>query len=434
MKRKNIAAGKVKKTTSANHAGSPARKRLYNQCKALANNPDILAALGDALRERGVVGDLQNFLIVYLVVVTRLFPYPTSAVLKGPTGVGKSAALDAPLSLCPPSAFHILTSASDKALFYSSENFEHRIIVMHEATGMSEEVSHSMRVLQSQGYITREITVQVPGGGRETTMITKKGPIGLLTTTTALQLHPENETRALSLTVPDSEERTNAILLSMTGEEKLHPVPKDWHALQEWLAVGPTEVTVPFDKSVAALTRGIVPRVARDFRNMMSLVEAHALLHLKTRARKSGKVVAKIRDYRAVWKLVKDVIAVGVEASVAPETRETVNAVSKLKAAGNQTVTLADLSEELGLHKTTAWRRVMVAIDRGYLHNLGETRGRKSFRIVTGEPLPKDIKILPTPNEVLAHYKAAAKKQVGQPAPKAPVRKKWPTRPGTNAR
>ena len=37
------------------------RAALYSQCKALADSPDILAALSSTLRERGIVGNLQNF-------------------------------------------------------------------------------------------------------------------------------------------------------------------------------------------------------------------------------------------------------------------------------------------------------------------------------------------------------------------------------------
>ena len=66
----------------------------------------------------------------------------------------------------------------------------------------------------------------------------KRGRSAHHTTTTAAQLHAENETRLLSLTVPDGEEQTNAIMLAMTGEAKKHSIPLDWHALHEWVAVG----------------------------------------------------------------------------------------------------------------------------------------------------------------------------------------------------
>ena len=58
----------------------------------------------------------------------------------------------------------------------------------------------------------------------------------------------------------------------------------------------------------------------------------------ESRKRKSGKIVAKIGDYRAVWKLVVEIISVGVEASGRAGGAETVEAVCMAFRAGGQTV------------------------------------------------------------------------------------------------
>ena len=50
-------------------------------------------------------------------------------------------------------------------------------------------------------------------GPPRTVWITKKGPTNLLTTTTSISLHAENETRLLSLPSDDSEAQTARVLL-----------------------------------------------------------------------------------------------------------------------------------------------------------------------------------------------------------------------------
>jgi len=392
------------KITKATRETSSRQAKLYNKCRRLAEAPDLLKTLRAELRRNGVVGSLNNMLIVYLAIVSRLFQRPVSLVLKGLSCGGKSETVDAIVAFFPASACHELTSASDKALIYSSESFKHRILVVHEATGMSDAMSHLLRVLLSQGCIVHETTVAKTGGGFETIRTKKEGPTGLITTTTAFQLHPENETRVLSLTVKDTQKQTEEIFLAQAEEDRIEPDFRAWHALQDWLTVGPTKVTIPYSKSLAALMVGIAPRLRRDFPTLLSLIRAHALLHRHTRTVRNGKIVAKVADYRAVWKLVKTVIAIGVEATVSNETRKTVEAVAKITAA-RADVTLATLAAKLDLHKTSVSRRVTVAAELGYLIKVGISEGKKGT-IALGDPMPEEIQILPTPKAVLKRHKA----------------------------
>jgi DNA-binding MarR family transcriptional regulator len=61
--------------------------------------------------------------------------------------------------------------------------------------------------------------------------------------------------------------------------------------------------------------------------------------------------------------------------------------------------TLRDIAEVLKLDKSTASRRIRTAIDKGFIKNLEDQRG-KPGRYVLADPLPDDVEILPQP-EVL---------------------------------
>ncbi|PLS83444.1 MAG: hypothetical protein CYG60_21985, partial [Actinobacteria bacterium] len=61
--------------------------------------------------------------------------------------------------------------------------------------------------------------------------------------------------------------------------------------------------------------------------------------------------------------------------------------------------TKAALAEELELDKSAAWRRVRTAMDRGYVKNLEDRKGRPA-RLVPGDALPDDIEILPAPERL----------------------------------
>jgi hypothetical protein len=171
-----------------------------------------------------------------------------------------------------------------------------------------------LRSLLSEGRVRYE-TVEKTREGLRPRPIEREGPTGLIVTTTAAQLHPENETRLLSLTVADTPEQTRAVLraLAASGEAAraqdaaaLAP----WQALQQWLATTERRVHVPFAEALAEQIPPVAVRLRRDFATLLSLVRAHALLHQATRPRDgAGRIVATLDDYRAVRALVADLLA-----------------------------------------------------------------------------------------------------------------------------
>jgi MarR family len=226
-------------------------------------------------------------------------------------------------------------------------------------------------------------------------VIEREGPTGLLVTTTALRLHPENETRMLSLTVTDTMEQTAHVLQALADRARDDVDLTQWQALQTWLATGSAPVVVPFAKELASLVPPVAVRLRRDFKTVLTLIRAHALLHQATRRKdEAGQIIATLRDYAAVRDLVGDLVAAGVEATVRPEVRETVSAVAFLIASGESEVRQADLRSRLKLDKSAISRRVADAIERGYLRNLEDKKGGPA-RLIIGDPLPVELEVLP---------------------------------------
>jgi hypothetical protein len=106
-----------------------------------------------------------------------------------------------------------------------------------------------------------------------------------------------------------------------------------------------------------------------------------------------------LEDYAKVRELVADLVSEGIEATVPETVRETVEALERLYGEESESVTIATVAHELELDKSAAWRRVHAAIDRGYLKNLEDRKGRPA-RLVPADPLPDDIEILPSPERL----------------------------------
>jgi DNA-binding transcriptional ArsR family regulator len=332
--------------------------------------------------------------------------------------------LERVLSFVPESAYYALTAMSERTLAYSEEPIKHRFLVIYEAAGMSGEfATYLMRSLLSEGRVRYE-TVEKTSEGIKPRLIEREGPTGLIVTTTAVKLHPENETRLLSLTVTDTQDQTRAVMAALAEEPgEARPKFEPWHALQVWLERAEHRVWIPYAKILADLIPPVAVRLRRDFGALLNLIRAHALLHQATRERDVyGRIVATIEDYAVVRELVVDLVGEGVETTVPETVRETVEAVKRLReGSSGEPVTIAELARKLELDRSTVSRRVRSAKDRGYLRDL-EDNPRKPSRLVLGDDLPDDVQILPTPDDVRAGVKERAPGSARLDGPQEPHR------------
>ena len=402
----------VEKAVPASAADALERRARAAQasasCLSLATQPRILDCLVDSLKRRGVASEDRIAKVVYLAATSRLLKRPIALAVKGPSSAGKSYVVECVLSHFPPSAYYPLTAMSEHALAYSDESLVHRVLVIYEAAGMAgETASYLLRSLLSEGHIRYE-TVEKTADGMKARLIDRPGPTGLIVTTTAAHLHPENETRMLSVVSDDTPEQTARVMATLAiragyeADGEAHELElAEWHALQEWIALNDARVVIPFASALARAVPPAAVRFRRDFSLLLNLIRAHALLHQKTRARnESGAVVATIDDYAAVRELVVDLFGEAVQKSVSKSVRETVEAVRALLAAGDESVSIGELAQRLRLDRSAAARRARTAIDEGYLSNLETKRGQPAKYAIGRESLPETQEILPKPEVI----------------------------------
>lgn len=376
----------------------------------LSREPRILDRVADTVAALGVAGERRTAQLLFLIVTTRLLERVVSVAVKGPSSAGKSFLVESVLRLFPGAAFHALSAMSERALVYDDEPLAHRMLVLYEAAGLAGDLpTYLVRSLLSEGHV-RYTTVEKTKDGIVPRTISREGPTGLITTTTSVRLHPENETRLISLTVADSPEQTKAVLMSIAGGSSQDVELGPWHELQRWLEQRSAKVVIPYLEVLADAIPPVAVRLRRDFAAVVSLIQAHALLHQYNRERSRGSIVATLEDYSVVRELVGDLVADAAEQSVPQTIRETVEAISQ-GVSSHQEVTVTEAAVLLGIDKSAASRRVRVALQRGYLENLEDRRGRPS-RLVLGDPLPEEQTILPEPDELDRLHRCATGRQV----------------------
>jgi hypothetical protein len=381
------------------------RDAAWSECGDLSNSPNILDIFWDDLQKSGVVGEERSAKLICLAVTSRVLERPVSVAVKGPSSAGKSFLTSKVLSFFAPEASYVLTAMSEKALVYGDEPLKHRMLVINEADGVSGEMqSMLLRVLLSEGCIKYE-TVEKTADGIRPRRIEREGPTGLITTTTKTALHPENETRLLSITITDEPKHTQAILraIAQGGGEQLDL--KRWHSLQTAIGLSDASVVVPYLEKVFEMVPPTAVRMRRDGTILKNLIKANAILHQKVRTRdKQGRIIATLEDYRTIYGLVADVLAEAMDAIVPKPVRETVNAVADIVTKLGDHARVIDVAARLKIHKSAASRRCKRAADLGYICNGEQSKGREAKYIIQN-PLPDDEPVLPHPERVKAAVK-----------------------------
>jgi Primase C terminal 2 (PriCT-2) len=383
--------------------------KLAASAKEIIDSENVLDLFAEHVESR-LTGERRNAKLLYLVYTTRLFDTTMNAAVKGLSAIGKSHLRDLVLKYMPPEDVVAFTTLSEKALFFLPDDLSHKILSMAEAAGTKEQdmQDYIMREIISTGSIRHMITQKDPNTGHlATAVIEKKGPIVFATTTTKGKLHPEIETRILTLETDDTEKQTQRVLVKVAeiegglvgAEADLMP----WLDYQRYLAAGERRVVIPYARELARLTWGKSVRMRRDFGQVLRAIKAHALLHRQHRQRdEKGRIIATVADYKVVYGLMAARLAEGSEVKLRSVVEKTVKAVERLERdkPADKGVTTREVVDDVGLDRTTIWRRLDVARRAGFIENLEAREGRQAQWRTSGQKADDDV--LPTAPELEA--------------------------------
>lgn len=396
------------------------RQALWEQCRDIASRPNILDYLVEVQARRGVVGEALVCKAVYLAVTSRLLEKPVNVLVKGDSSAGKSFNTEETLKFFPDSVVVNASGLSEKAIYYLG-SLKHRVLYLAEATPLQSDehsvLAYAVRTLLSEGRLSYWRAPTTEDDSMEAILVEVEGPTGFLCTTTAVALHPENETRMLSISVDDSEEQTRRVLQAIAGREERPDFDfAPWHALQEWLPLTDLRVAVPYKEWLAREASADRTRMRRDFMSLLNLIKASAILHQANRGcDDSGRIIADADDYAnalgvvmqglqqshgrmvgpgalQVIEYVRDEAArryredaFKVVAGLVPETEEVTHEDLQERVVE---VTTAALGARFRKSKSTVSRWVKEAIEAGYLVNEQKYRGAAySMQLRLDEPL-----------------------------------------------
>lgn len=390
---------------------------LTEEEKQIAENiltsPTLLHDILKMVKKLGVVGEEKNVLLHYIIFTSRKLKHPLSATVKGDSSSGKSYTLLTTIKLFPKSAYIDLTDATPQSFFYCPEDhFKHKIIVIFEKHG-GERADYAIRTLQSEGKLKIQVTVKNPETGQfEAQTIEKEGPTGFVTTTTASQIHAENDTRNISMFPDQSSAQTSRVYESVEAkylgiqsisEDEIKP----WRDAQMELVEMP--VLIPFAKSFKKYFPNHIVRTRRDYGHFLAVVEAVSFLHQKQREiiEQSGqkyiratladayiaKVIVEDSLSKSIYELPEKTIEVIENARILVKKKDEEEEYDEIQIKDDKKTTfkITDLAKNLKWDRDTVAKWIKPAVRKGYLNIATESKGPKGAEYVVEEKdLPGD--------------------------------------------
>ena len=238
----------------------------------------------------------------------------------GHYGAGKSYTLGMALTIYPDSCYHMITNGSAKSLYYLTDGFKHKALIVTEGFQFQEnkaqdsELVYTFRTLISEGKISYWTVHKNEEGNQETFLMELEGPTSFITTTVVEKLEPQFEDRLLTVHPDESFEQTREII-AFKGNLEAGLIPKlDQKTIDSWKAyhesLKPIGVIIPFaPKIVEYINRN--PRLPistrRAFTRVLSVIKAIVCAYQYQRQRNDqAQMVAEMCDYWMALQVVQE--------------------------------------------------------------------------------------------------------------------------------
>lgn len=333
----------IHETLTPNPAPTEMSDKDRAEALTLLESPDLVDRLLEDLQQCGLVGEETNKLVAYLAVLSRKLDKPLAVMVQSTSAAGKSALMDAVLSLVPDEERIQYSAITGQSLFYMGNfDLKHKVLAISEEEGASN-ASYALKLLQSEGQLKIASTGKDPVSGRHTTheyQVT--GPVMIFSTTTAIDVDEELLNRCLVLTVNEDQAQTEAIHQWQRYEETLdgllaHQARDDVlrvHRNAQRL-LKPLHVVNPYAEQLSFLSNRT--RTRRDHRKYLALIRSIALLHqyqreVKTTYYRDKELVyieATLDDIALANRIAHEVLGRSLD-ELPPQTRHLLELIDKM--------------------------------------------------------------------------------------------------------
>jgi predicted transcriptional regulator len=180
--------------------------------EAFLKSKDLLSKTNELIGKSGVIGEVDNRLLMYIIFTSRKTNNPLHCISLGSSGVGKTHLQSKVSELIPEEDKIEITVLSANAFYYFNRTeLQNKLILIEDLDG-AESVLYPLRELQSKKRITKTVVHKDARGNTKTIHLTVEGPVSVAGCTTQESIYEDNSNRSFLLYIDESAEQDSRIM------------------------------------------------------------------------------------------------------------------------------------------------------------------------------------------------------------------------------
>lgn len=345
---------------------------------------NLLEATNDLIGKSGVIGEINNRLLMYLIFTSRKTNNPLHCISLGSSGVGKTHLQSKVSELIPQEDKIEITVLSANAFYYFNRTeLQHKLILIEDLDG-AESVLYPLRELQSKKRITKTVVHKDRKGTTKTIHLTVEGPVSVAGCTTQESIYEDNSNRSFLLYIDESETQDKRIMqyqrLLSAGKLNEQEQLEAKEILQNVQRVlKPIKVINPFAEHLELPQSVFKPR--RTNSHYLQFIEAVTFYKQHQRERKYDEqtgeeyIETTIEDIKEANELITEVLLRKSD-TITGAARNHLESLKKYLNDNNQTTfTNTEIRRNLRVKQTTLQRYNNNLLGEGYIRKVKGKKG-----------------------------------------------------------
>ena len=346
---------------------------------------NLLEKTNEHIGKSGVIGEVDNRLLMYLIFTSRKTNNPLHCISLGSSGVGKTHLQSKVAELIPEEDKVEITVLSANAFYYFNRTeLQHKLILIEDLDG-AESVLYPLRELQSKKRITKTVVHKDRKGNTKTIHLTVEGPVSVAGCTTQERIYEDNSNRSFLLYIDESHEQDVRIMnyqkLISAGKLNEQAQLEAKELLQNAQRIlKPIKVINPYAEYLELPQSVFKPR--RTNSHYLQFIEAITFYKQYQRDKQydteTGEeyIETTIEDIQEANKLIQDVLLRKSDTITGATRNHLENLKNYLKANNQTTFTNAEIRKNLRVKETTLRRYNKQLLAEDYIKKVKGKKGQ----------------------------------------------------------
>ncbi len=257
------------------------------QGAGLLKDPKLMSKTEGYIKTIGLVGEEEKGMLLFFILLTRMFKSPLHALVQGKSGSGKTYLLKKVASLVPKAHIRITTALTENTLYHSIKDYwKHQILLIEDLDGVFNALLPLREMMSNQSISKLSTEKNLKTGEFEQKILYVEGPVCVAGATTKDSIYEDNANRSFLIHVNESPAHQERVLDYQRKEiaglmDKFKEQQTQTILKTAQLHLEPLEVVIPFGEELRL--PDYVFKKLRTNAHYLTLIKAIAFWHQKQR-------------------------------------------------------------------------------------------------------------------------------------------------------